>query len=359
MFSYEQGQVTKVIEKNDYVTEIIVLVSGKEEKAINYNLLTGPVGLGDRVILNTTAVRLNLGTGGYHFVINNLKQIEQPIKGSGHIMKMRYTPFQIKVLSVEEATSPFHNVMSTANNLNNTPVIIGTLHSMLTPITWGIKTRSSRDLKVICVMTDGAALPLAFSKTIPQLRKKKLIHGTITIGNAFGGDIEAVNIYSGLLAAKHVLKADIIVVTMGPGIVGTGTKWGFSGIEQGQIINAVESLGGIPIAVPRISFVDQRQRHYGLSHHTITVLEKIALAPAIVPLAKLYFPKLKYVLKQWKEANLGKKHFLKIIDVHKSLNELIQTDLKVSTMGRKIHEDQEFFATAVASGAMAVKYLIK
>ena len=31
---------------------------------------------------------------------------------------------------------------------------------------------------------------------------------------------------------------------MGPGIVGTGTKYGFSGIEQGYIIDAVNNLRG-------------------------------------------------------------------------------------------------------------------
>ena len=31
---------------------------------------------------------------------------------------------------------------------------------------------------------------------------------------------------------------------MGPGIVGTGTKYGFSGIEQGQIIDAINTLSG-------------------------------------------------------------------------------------------------------------------
>jgi hypothetical protein len=39
-------------------------------------------------------------------------------------------------------------------------------------------------------------------------------------------------------------------------------------VEQGDILNAVESLQGIPIAVPRIGFTDARERHRGISHHT-------------------------------------------------------------------------------------------
>ncbi len=91
--------------------------------------------------------------------------------------------------------------------------------------------------------------------------------------------MECTNIYTGLIAAKEVLKGDITIITMGPGIVGTGTKYGFSGIEQGQIIDAVNTLGGNPIVVPRISFRDLRERHKGMSHHTRTILSEIAKHP--------------------------------------------------------------------------------
>ena len=35
-----------------------------------------PPNVGDEVLLNTTAVELSLGTGGYHFVIANLNNVE-------------------------------------------------------------------------------------------------------------------------------------------------------------------------------------------------------------------------------------------------------------------------------------------
>src|SRR5690606_1542936 len=74
------------------------------------------------------------------------------------------------------------------------------------------------------------------------------------------------------------------IVTMGPGRAGTGTRWGHTGLETGELINAVSILKGQPIMIPRISFADQRQRHIGLSHHLITTLSDIAMRPAIVPL---------------------------------------------------------------------------
>ena len=81
-------------------------------------------------------------------------------------------------------------------------------------------------------MTDGAALPIYLSKNVDTLKKKGLIDNTITIGSAFGGDYECINIYTALITAKEVLKADVVFVSMGPGIAGTGTKYGFTGIEQ-------------------------------------------------------------------------------------------------------------------------------
>ena len=64
------------------------------------------------------------------------------------------------------------------------------------------------------------------------------------MGQSFGGDLEAVTLHSGLLAARHVLGADLVVVAQGPGNLGTGTRWGFSGVAAGEAVNAVAVLGG-------------------------------------------------------------------------------------------------------------------
>jgi len=349
MLGYLHGRVEKIIRQDFGVTEIIVRNKQRISRAINYDFLTGPVAVGDTVLINTTAEELALGSGGYDYVINNLKRKEQFVSGPGHIMKLRYTPFQFKVLSVEEEGSPYQQIFNEKVSLEKTPVIIGTLHSMLAPIAFAFAESSKKKLRLIYIMTDGAALPLAFSKSVRELLKKGLIHGTVTAGNAFGGDLEAVNIYSALLAAKWVLKADCIVVSMGPGIVGTGTKWGFSGIEQGQIINAVVGLDGIPIAVPRISFADPRPRHRGLSHHTITVLKNVALAPAIVPLALMEREKLAIIINQW-EKNEINFHKLVIKDIAQAMDALNQSGLSLKTMGRDLEEDREFFACCLAAG---------
>lgn len=357
LLSLRRGEVVEIINKRGDCWEILVAIDGKEYKAVNYEFFSGSVRVGDLVLLNTTAVELGLGTGGYHFVVSNLKLEEKKAKGAGHIMKLRYTPLQHKVLSVEEEASPYRRVFEATHTLQGTPVIAAELHSMVAPIVLGLQEKV-KNKRIVYVMTEGGALPLSFSKTIDQLKKQNLIQGTVTVGNAFGGDVEAINIYSGLLAAKGVFQADVIVVAMGPGIAGTGSKWGFSGVEQGQVLNAAYSLGGRPVAVPRISFADSRPRHQGLSHHTITVLKHVTLVPVTVPMAHLPPQQMNKVLKQWQEAQL-KRCNLKIIDVSDYIFALDKSPINLSTMGRGLLEDQAFFYSAMAAGIFAGEILME
>lgn len=330
-------------------------VDGSREKCIAYLGLTAPLKPGDEVILNTTAVTLKLGSGGYHFVLANVSQAGHSVKPGGHIMKMRYTPLQVKVLSAEEPDSPYHEQLKTAETLGKMPVLAVTLHSMLAPICLQL---SKEKLKTVYIMTDGAALPIAFSETVHWLKKEQFLAGTVTIGHAYGGDLEAVNIYSGLLAAKAAFDPDVIIAGMGPGIVGTGTKWGFTGIEQGEILNAAEALYGIPIAVPRISFADKRQRHQGISHHTLTVLSRVCRAEAIVPLPVLEEKKNAFIRKQLQEEKLLDNYFCCMEEDHTIIKSMAECQHKITTMGRGTEEDPDFFLT-LGSAAQAVIKIIK
>ena len=294
MISYCKGQVTKIVATYPGCTELEVRTPTGERRAINYDLFTGAVQPGAEVLLNTTAVRLGLGSGGYHFVVavNNSSKTMSPQqlpKSGGHIMKLRYTPLQFSVLSAEEENSPYHQLFHDFDSLNGLPVIIGELHSMLLPAVFNIKRREPQ-LKVAYIMTDGGALPAAFSRNLAYLKEQNLIQGTITYGQAFGGDLEAVNIYTALIAAQAVSKADVAVVTMGPGITGTGTKYGWSAGTR-HIIDR-QYLRRTPVLSPD-QLADERPRHRGLSHHSI-VLGEIARTRASGPpqLAKINTPHL-------------------------------------------------------------------
>ena len=45
--------------------------------------------------------------------------------------------------------------------------------------------------RVVYVMSDQGALPMAFSRSVAELRASGLLAGTVTVGQAFGGDLEA------------------------------------------------------------------------------------------------------------------------------------------------------------------------
>jgi len=352
MLELKKAIIVEEIFSRPDISAYWAMVDGAEEKCIAFNGLTPPLLPGDQVLLNTTAVSLKLGSGGYHFVLANLNHVQHSVRPGGHIMKMRYTPMQIKVLSAEEPDSPFHEQLLTAESLDKTPVLAVTLHSMLAPLC--LKLRED-NLKVAYIMTDGAALPIAFSETVEWLKKERLLCGTVTIGHAFGGDLEAVNIYSGLLAAKIAFEPDVIIAGMGPGIVGTGTKWGFTGIEQGEILNAIEALGGVPVAVPRISFADKRQRHQGISHHTITVLSKVCRVEAVLPLPELEEDKTAYILGQLRQAKLLDKYFCSVEKVSNGLDYLATDSHRITTMGRGAEEDPDFFLSLAAAAQLTGK----
>lgn len=352
---FRPAKVIEVFQSDRAVANLAVELDGEVVKAVNFNELTGPVIAGDEVVVNTSAVDLNLGSGGSHFVIWNLESKGFERKGPGHTMKMKYTPLQMPVLSVEEQESPYHEVMSNTELLGM-PCISGSLHSQLAPVVLTIKAVSPQT-KIAYVMTDGGALPIALSDTVHHLKVTGLLDATITAGQAFGGDFEAINIYSALIAAKYIVMADVAVIMMGPGIVGTNTPLGFSGIEQGQIINAIHSLGGDPIAIPRISFKDERERHHGLSHHFITSLSKVALAKSTIVLSDMAEDEMIMVKKRIDTAALNLKHKVEIIKNDVTINAIKNSGLKVATMGRGIDDEPVFFKTAGSAGLYALRLL--
>jgi hypothetical protein len=348
--------VTKICSCEDELLEIEVRVEGGSQKAYAFPRQTGKVRIGDQVLLNTTAVDLKLGSGGYHFVMANLTEERssggvQTGRKAGHIMKLRYTPFQLKVMAAEEPGSPWRGLLEKTQDLGGIPVIGGSLHSMLVPCVCGIKA-VNKDLRVAYVMTDGGALPLGISKAVQDLKRAGFICGVVTTGHAFGGDCEAVNLYSGLLAARAILNAQVIVALMGPGVVGTGTTWGHTGIEAGLIINAVSSLNGTSYTIPRLSFADKRGRHKGVSHHTLTVLSRVALASTRLVLPALDEGQKKTVLSQLQGREINN-HQLVWGRGDEGINLARRMGFLLNHMGRKFGDDPAFFLAASAAGEAA------
>jgi hypothetical protein len=355
MIRIRKGRVLEVTNDGGDAVALRVEADGAECAAVAYPQLTGPVRAGDEVLLNTSAVALRLGSGGVHFVMANLSGAPRDFSsGAGHIMKLNYTPLQCKVMSAEEEDSPHHEAIRDFESLDGTPVVVGTLHSMLAPVCAAVRSLGGGAIRVAYVMSDAACLALAFSRSVKTLKQKGLLHGTVTYGQSFGGDVEAVNKFSALIAAKVALRADIIVVAMGVGNIGTGTPYGHSSIEQGEITNAAALLGGAPVGVLRISFADARGRHYGVSHHSLTALGKIATAPVVAPVPVMAPEKMELVRSQLEQAGITRRHDVRELDGDVAITAMEEYGIKARTMGRGPDQDREFFLSCGAAARAAV-----
>ena len=352
MSTYGNGTVTQVKRWGEDICEVrLEMEDGTSSRGVVLEQLTGEVREGDEVVANTTAVELGLGSGGYHFVIWNLSRRSLDTGGEGHIMKLRYTPMQVNVKAAEEMlTGP--GTEDLGNILAGMPIIAGELHSQLLPV--ALAFREARpDGRLAYLMTDGGCLPASFSHAARFLREKGYLESVISCGHAFGGDLEAVTVYGALVAARSLVRADAAVVLMGPGIVGTGSTLGFSGIEQGTVINAAASLGGTAIAIPRITFGDERERHMGISHHTTAALKYAARARATIAVPVMQAGRSQLVHRQLAESGLDEIHDVREVAAEVVLDLMEHCDIKGSVMGRGPDEEPEYFMAAGAAGMLA------
>jgi hypothetical protein len=252
-------------------------------------------------------------------------------------MKLRYTSLQADVGSTEE-----HHP-DVPEQLDGAPVVACSLHSQA-GIVAAVARHLRPDARIAYVMTDGAALPLALSNLVHDLRRSGVLDATVTAGHAFGGDLEAVSMPSALALARHVAEADLVVVGMGPGVVGTGSSLGTTAVEVAWVVDSVAALGGHAGVCVRASGADPRDRHRGISHHSLTAL-RLARSTPVVPLP----PELFDAGASGEGVSVAGAVPVDPPDVPKVLESLGLG--VVTSMGRGPHDDPLFFATAGAAGA--------
>lgn len=279
---------------------------------IAYPALTGPVDEGDEVLVNVQSRELGLGSGGFDIVYANLSQgLELPAADGAHVMALPYSPGQWAVRHAEEDGG-------LADTLGGLPVVLCTVHSQVAPACAALG-----GLRVAYLQVAGGALALELSDAIRALRSRGLVSSTASVAPCFGGDVRCVSVASAALwaAAGH----DVAVCAVGPGIVGTGTRFGHGAVALAEAANVASVLGGTPILAQRISAADERPRHLGVSHHTRAVLE-LTLGEVLVAPSELS--------DGWGEACQG---------------------LPLSHMGRGPADDAEHFAAAYAAGRLAAE----
>jgi hypothetical protein len=292
---------------------------------VAYPELTGPVALGDDVIVNTQARDLGLGSGGFDVLHANLTRgLRMPPEPGAHVMTLPYTSLQAARRHAEEEGS-------VAGTLAGLPVVCCSLHSQVAPACAGI----GPGRRVAYAQLPGGALPVALSDALRTLERACLIEVTIAVGACVAGDVACVSAASAL-AWSAAQGFDAVVCSIGPGIVGTASKLGHGGLAAADAANAASALGGRPIVAPRISEADPRDRHRGLSHHTLGVLS-LCLGEVVVAWPDgLEVPRSVAVetvdVAGWREACAG---------------------LPLHSMGRSADDDPWFFAAAFAAGRLA------
>ncbi|MBW8826400.1 MAG: DUF3866 family protein [Acidobacteria bacterium] len=343
MPSFRSGVVEEILLERPGLQRVVV----DGERAYVLTELVGPVAVGDRVVMNTTAVELGLGTGGWHVVHWNLSRDEWRAAGPGHVMKLRYTSLQADTGSVEELEA---GRLAEADDLGRMPVVACALHSQLPCVAAAFK-HARPDARIVYVMTDGASLPMALSDLVVRSREAGLLDATITTGHAFGGDHEAVTVASALVAAREVAAADLAIVAMGPGVVGTATRLGYSALDVGHVLDTTALLAGRPIAALRFSLADERLRHQGVSHHSATALALGTHARVTLPVPKGEFEA--RVRADLEAAGLAVRHRVVAVDTPDVPALLAGRGVEVTSMGRGPADDPGFYAVAGAAGTAA------
>jgi len=290
---------------------------------VAYPALTGPVEVGDDVLVNVQARELGLGSGGFDVLHANLTRgLELPRPGDAHVMKLPYTPLQHAVRHVEE-DGPL------AEGLGGLPVVCCSLHSQVLPVLAGL----GGGLDVVYVQLPGGALPVDLSDAV----RGAGLAARVAVGACVGGDAAAVSV-AAALAWAAARGAGAVVCAIGPGIVGTGSALGHGGVAAAEAANAAAALGGRAVLAVRASEGDARERHRGVSHHTRAVLrlclgDVVAAWPAGRAAPGWLAPAVREVdTSGWREA-CGR--------------------LPLSHMGRGADEDGLFFETAYAAGVLA------
>ena len=105
VMQWREGTVEQVRGRWPGAVEYAVRLAGDDSdlvRALAYTALVGEPQVGDRVLLNASALLRGLGTGGLAFVVAVPDRLPpDPEADAGHLVKARYTPLQATVLGVD------------------------------------------------------------------------------------------------------------------------------------------------------------------------------------------------------------------------------------------------------------------
>jgi Protein of unknown function (DUF3866) len=328
MLTLRRGTVVEADAPAGGWQRMLVYVAGERRRAEADVTLVGESRAGDDVVVNVAAVELGLGSGGFDIVHVNLTNgLEGPGVPDAHVMKLNYTSLQHAVLPVEgpQLAVPLAR-----------PVGVFGLHGQLAPLAWALG-QARPGTRAGYVQTAGGALPGAMSRVVPELRERELLAAHVTAGPAYGAEREAISTPGAIHWGLHDEGWDVALSGPGPGILGSASALGHGGMLALDTAHAALALGCPTLVVARMSSGDPRDRHRGISHHTVTVLE-LVLGRVVV------------ALPADADSDLPDDYRHDVRAVAVDLEGYRRSGLPARTMGRDLDEDPEFFAAALAAG---------
>src|SRR3954452_22018640 len=234
--SLRRGRVTAIVERHEGLVRLEV----DGVPCIAYPRLTGPVALGDEVLVNAQARELALGSGGYDVLHANLTRgLGLSPEPGAHVMTLPYTPLQAATLFAEEDGA-------LAERLDGMPVVCCTLHSQMAPVAAALT-----ELRVAYVQVAGGALPVSLSDTVRVLKQRGLIAETIAAAPCLDGDLQCASAPAALLVARS-RGAQVAIAAVGPGIVGTASAFGHGATTLSDVANTTAALGGAAMLAVRL-----------------------------------------------------------------------------------------------------------
>lgn len=297
------------------------------EPCLAFPRLTGPVAVGDMVLVNHQRVPADPGHAGPQadvLSVNLTRGLRLPAVDGASAMAWPSAPGQLAVRAAEAGLAEL------PERVEGMPVVCCGLHSQVVPVCAALRGR-----RVAYLQLAGGALPVSLSDALRALRGRHLLETTIAVAPCVDADLQCVTVASALAVAA-ARGVEVVVAGIGPGIVRTGSRWGHGGVAVADAANAAAALGASPMIAPCVSFADPGQGRRGLSDTTISALAlclgevRVAWPRGLDPPAEVAVAEV--AVDGWLEACAG---------------------LPLRHAGRGPEDDPWFFAASFAAGVLA------
>ncbi len=251
------GMVTAVADGPDGLVRLEV----DGEPCLGYPRLTGPVEVGDMVLVNHQARTIRLPGAADVLAVNLTRGLRLPAADGARGLAWPLAPNQLAVRYAEEEAGEL------PVRVDGLVVVCCGLHEQLVPVCAALRGR-----RVAYVQLGGGALPVSLSDAVRALRARHILETTIAVAPCVDAELQCVTVASALTVAA-ARGIEVVVAGVGPGVVTTRARLGHGGLSVADAANAAAALGGACVIAPCVSTSASREDERGLSPRTRSALD--------------------------------------------------------------------------------------